>query len=185
VKNSSAVGWAALGMFAWGVAKAYAVLGPGHSGCPICTAADVSDPKKLAHSVLLGPLLEEVNFREALPRLMGEQGSAMAFGAVHADPGLGAFGNAIRVLEAGLAGGFVYMPAFKNGGLLGATLVHSAHNLGAALGTYSVMQRRVEAEGWERVPVAVVPTHHHTDDGTPAGVAVMACRRRRPLRITG
>ena len=156
-KDARAIGWAALGMFAWGAIKSLTVQA-GHSDCPICAsmvASTAMDPRRLAHSVLFGPLMEEVNFRDALPRLMGDEASSVAFGAMHADPGLGMIGNAVRVLEAGLAGALVYLPAFKRGGLLGSTLVHGAHNLGAAVGAYAGARRSLT--GPRRPFVIVMP----------------------------
>jgi membrane protease YdiL (CAAX protease family) len=149
------VGLLALGMFAWGAAKAFAV-GPtlgdkkGHK-CPLCTQQAVMEPKHLIHSLVTGPVVEEIQFRHQLPKLLGENVSNAAFGALHVSRKLTAEENAARVLEAGLAGALIYAKAYDSGGLAGATLVHAAHNLGADLGLFSVMGKEAARKGYRHV----------------------------------
>jgi membrane protease YdiL (CAAX protease family) len=142
------VGWLALGMFAYGLTKAH-VFGPKlrekTGGCPLCARQAISRPKHLIHSLVTGPLMEEIQFRHQLPKLVGANASNAAFGALHASRKLSAEDNAAKVLEAGLAGALVYAKAYDAGGLAGATLVHAAHNLGADLGIFSVMEAPARA----------------------------------------
>ena len=146
-KMGPAVGWAAIGMFAWGLLKASSA-GKHLVACPLCVAHRVTDPKRLFHSLVIAPVTEELSFRSSLPRLVGSDPAALAFGALHASPKLGTLGNAARVAEAAIAGGLVYQRAYNEGGLLGAALVHGSHNLGADLGTFLTMSRRTGEESW-------------------------------------
>lgn len=147
-KNPGAVLALAGAMFAYGLFKgkflaAHSLSDP---GCPMCVtsgleaATDRIRPRHMIKSVVTGPLTEELLFRHTLQPLVGAQASGVAFGALHASPNLGVLANMARVMEAGLSGALVYGHAYTHGGLLGSTLVHAAHNVGARLGTYSGMQ---------------------------------------------
>lgn len=176
MKNPGAVGWAALGMFAWGFLKASAVGRRQPVSCPLCAAHAVTRPRRLAYSLVLGPVVEELNYRHSLPRLLGPAGSAAVFGAMHASKRLSPEGNAARVAEAGLAGGLVYQSAYDRGGLVGSSLVHGAHNLGVDLGTYFTMRDRAREEGLTRVEV---PVELRANDGSPVRATMEVCARHR------
>lgn len=85
------------------------------------------------HSLGLSALLEELQFRWALERVvapklgLGTAGSralgAIAFALAHPD----------NMLDAAL-GGLVYSKAYDAGGLKLSTLTHAAHNIGVHLG---------------------------------------------------
>lgn len=148
MKNPSAVGWAAIGMFTWGLLKATALSDGRHVRCPSCAARGVTSPKHLLHSTVFAPTLEELNYRQTLPMWIGKQPAAAVFGAMHYSRRLPPGQAALRAAEAGLAGALVYQPAFDAGGLLGSALVHGAHNLGADLGFFLTMREQAR--------------HHHT-----------------------
>lgn len=176
------VGWLALGMFAWGLLKARTVGKRLSSGCPICAEQSIKSPRHAVHSLVVGPVVEELQFRQTLPRLIGDTPSAALFGAAHMSRGLSVKGNALRALEAGLAGGVIYAEAYSRDGLLGAALVHAAHNLGADLGLASVMRDRVREEGWvreSRPTVLRIGPHE-------VRATITECRRLgRPLKVPG
>lgn len=162
----SPVCWLALGMFAWGLLKSCTVGRQAHQGCPLCEQKKVSSGKHLLKSLVVGPVVEELQFRQQLPQLLGDGGSAALFGALHASPRLGVAGNVARVVEAGLAGGVVYAKAYKAGGLGGAALVHAAHNLGSNLGVVVAMKEKATQEQWRHQLTPIAP-----------GVHAIGCRR--------
>lgn len=133
-------------MFAVGLLKS-ALASKSICHCSSCArenfreSAELTSPAKLAHVVALSPLAEESLFRKNLTPLFGAAGSAAAFGVGHVSPALPPAANAARVAEAALAGLLVYQPAFDSHGLLGAALVHAAHNAGVVAGRRRALRR--------------------------------------------
>lgn len=101
------------GCFAWGALKQAAFGGPvRHS---------------LADLGLVGPIVEELQFRTGLERMglrrVMSPGKARILSSI-------AFATGHQVpLDAAL-GGFVYSHAYDRGGLLGSIAAHASHNLG-------------------------------------------------------
>lgn len=155
-----------LGMFVYGAGKGL-LAGGGGDGCPLCEMERLGSAAHALSTVVIGPAMEELQFRQALPKVLGAAPSAAIFGALHASPWLGA-GNVLRVLEAGLAGGLLYAKAYELGGVRAATLVHGAHNLGVNVGSFFVARNKVRKGAWHRAPVQVAP-----------GVTALLCRRGR------
>lgn len=165
------VGWIALGMFTYGLAKATAISSSVRGGCPLCEASNAFNAHSLFRSCGAAPLLEEFTYRQNLPPLIGRKGAAVAFGAGHASRILPTGLNALRMVEAGLAGGIAYQAAYDSGGVAGSTLAHAAHNLGTTLGTYLVARDRVRKEGWHRETRQIQP-----------GVTAIACVQSRSAK---
>lgn len=176
MKNSSAVGWAALGMFVWGALKAGVAAQHMHVSCPLCAADSAADPRKIVHSVVTGPLMEEWTYRESLPKLIGPGAAAVMFGSMHATSKLTASQNAARAVEAAAAGGLVYQAAHGNGGLVGSTIVHGAHNLGVRVGGFFAMKARAQAEGF-RHEVVNTTVEFGGPPGWPSGTVPARSRR--------
>lgn len=177
-KGPSAAGWLALGMFTWGLVKAAALARHMAPDCPICAEDQmrrVAHPSHLVRSVLTAPITEELMFRHNLQPLIGQQASAVLFGVAHASPRLGAVENALRVLEAGLAGGLVYGEAYNQAGVIGSTLVHAAHNAGADLGLYLSLKSGFEQNRRLQARYGIGP---YAAPPAPPAIAVIPARPR-------
>lgn len=100
-------------------------------------------PGRLLYSVVLGPLEEEVIYRGFLREAIGAVPSAIAFGAAHLRSARTLQGAALRFADA-TAGALIYTKAYEAGGLPLAWAIHSAHNLGCAIGGFAGSQRGVD-----------------------------------------
>lgn len=96
-------------------------------------------PGRLLYSVVLGPLEEEVIYRGFLREAIGTVPSAIAFGAAHLRHERTIQGAALRFADT-TAGAMVYSKAYEAGGLPLAWAIHSAHNLGCAIGGFAGSQ---------------------------------------------
>ena len=110
-------------------------------------------PKRASlHSVLLGPVVEEVMYRAAPLQIAGKRlpvgFTALPFALDHILPEAAhgaSFGRLLfRALEVGL-GGYLYETAYRNGGYFAAVAGHSAHNLAASYGF------NIGLRAWERL----------------------------------
>jgi len=138
-KNPGGVFWLAAGMLAYGALKSgvFTKHTLRRCGCPSCVgkiASQAVGAGSLLTSVVTGPVREEIMFRHTLGPLIGSDYASALFGVAHASSKLSAGGNVLRMLEAGLSGALAYSAAYKQGGVVGASLVHAAHNAGTSLG---------------------------------------------------
>lgn len=100
-------------------------------------------PGRLLYTVVLGPLEEEVIYRGFLREAIGATPAAIAFGAAHLRRERTIQGAALRFADT-TAGALVYTKAYEAGGLPLAWAVHSAHNLGCAIGGFVGSQRGID-----------------------------------------
>lgn len=108
-------------------------------------AADTARPVDPLHSVVMGPLREEMTYRAPLASSpagsFNDLASAVAFGLAHFDPAQPPGHRASRVLDAGL-GGLVYTRAFRSGGIGNAVFAHALHNAMVGVGSRVATHRK-------------------------------------------
>lgn len=127
----------------WGLAKGLVYGARYHHGCPAHDSRQLTNPKHVLKSVVLGPVLEEVQFRGALQPTLGLGAAAALFGASHLTNArhTGVEAATYQSIDAGL-GGVLYGTAYEEAGLGAAIACHVLHNLGSDLGLAAALRRK-------------------------------------------